>query len=192
MRPGTQGRRRSPVVLRSRRRWQARRSHPTAIARPACTRHAVVSMKTSSKDSLCWRCRTVWRDEAIGSRTFRHRTFIWQTDSWHGRRAYGHRQTRKPLARQCVKSVQRGNGDGAHPGRTHTARETADTTFDPMQGRQATTCLGGRSRTATIALVADVRRKGMAVDGCASGKRITRLGGSAVHTTHAAQAEQLV
>ncbi|VVD73866.1 hypothetical protein PAN31108_00742 [Pandoraea anhela] len=129
---------------------------------------------------------------ANGSHTVRRRMFIWQTDSWHRRQAYGHTGVRQPVAGQCVRSVRRGNGDGEHPVRTLAAWVDADTAYDPMQGRQATKALGGRSRTATTALVADVRRKGMAVDGWASGKRNTRFGGSAVHTTHAAQAEQLL
>ncbi|SUA90702.1 Uncharacterised protein [Pandoraea pulmonicola] len=43
-----------------------------------------------------------------------------------------------------------------------------------------------------MALAAVVRKKGIAADGSASGRRMATLGGSAVQTTHAAQAEQLV
>ncbi|VVD84113.1 hypothetical protein PMO31116_01245 [Pandoraea morbifera] len=60
-----------------------------------------------------------------------------------------------------------------------------------MDDRQATSDLGGRSGTPTTALLAEVRRKGMGVDGWASGVRRTMLGGNAVQTTQAAQAEQL-
>lgn len=59
------------------------------------------------------------------------------------------------------------------------------------RNRQAASAFGGRSGTATSALLAEVRRNGMGTDGCAPGMRTARLVGSAVQTAQAAQAEQL-
>lgn len=87
------------------------------------------------------------------------------------------------------KVSQTENGDGQSSAGTmqHRMMSVIET---PARNRQATRAFGGRSGTATTALAADVRRKGIAADGWASGVRMATLGGSAVQTTHAAQAEQ--
>ena len=101
------------------------------------------------------------------------------------------RDRRKPGGHATVRKVsQTGNGDGQSPAGTMQHRRMS-AIERRSRDRQATRAFGGRSGTATTALAADVRRKGIAVDGWASGVRMTTLGGSAVHTTHAAHAEQL-
>ncbi|VVD97162.1 hypothetical protein PCO31010_01954 [Pandoraea commovens] len=98
-----------------------------------------------------------------------------------------------PVTRRFVNQSdgerRRRHPTGAH-GRQR-ASDNAAATRVAMRSRQMARAFGGRSRTATMALAADVRRNGMAADGCASGRRSTTLCGRAVQTTHAAQAEQL-
>ncbi|VVE86537.1 hypothetical protein PBR20603_00457 [Pandoraea bronchicola] len=99
---------------------------------------------------------------------------------------------RGPVKKQGGKSVRRGTETvGYRPGLAwHPQMQPSP--VGPMRDRQATRAFGGRSGTATTALLADVRRKGMAVDGCASGRWMTTLGGSAVQTTQAVHAGQRV